>query len=307
MWPVLLGLISFVYSGQFVAQIFPLYPLWNLTNLLIPALSLRAFWQRRVQFAQLISSSSSLNASRYIRLMLLSIVDMAVTVPLGIFSIYIASAGVPLSPWISWENVHFNFSRVDIVPSIVWRSDRSFSTSVELTRWLFPACAFIFFALFGFASEAQKQYKTLFHRCIKPLGLISAISKPFKPSDLPRLVICIFSAWYVVNDYLVIKLTQRRIRTLILYMSLRTQSLENHRDSASLPLMIPLFRSILTSKNPLDLVHPYPRVPLSLILPLRHTFQQLIKSICIQIRRSPVQYCISLCSFSFCVYITSRE
>ena len=196
MWPVLLGLISFVYSGQLF---YTLYSNRNLTNLLITALTLRAFWKRRLQFAQLISTNSALNVSRYIRLMLLALLNMTMTVPLGVFSIYLASYGVPLAPWISWENVHFNFSQVDLVPSLIWRTDPSFSASVELTRWLFPVSAFLFFALFGFASEAQKQYNTLFHRCRKALGLKSATSKSSKLSYLPRLVFCPFYTRYVVK------------------------------------------------------------------------------------------------------------
>ena len=165
------------------------------------ALTLRAFWQRRVQFTELISTNSSLNVSRYIRLMLLALFNMTLTLPLGVFSIYINSHGVQLAPWTSWEDVHFNFSRVGLVPSIIWRSDPVFNTSVELARWLFPVSAFLFFALFGFASEAQKQYRTLFNRCHKALGLKSATRKPSKIPYLPRSVFFSvhFSARYDIN------------------------------------------------------------------------------------------------------------
>lgn len=135
-----------------------------------PGLTLRGFWMRRLQFAQLVSSNSSMNMSRYIRLMSLSIIDMMCTVPLGVYSIYIGNKGVSLAPWVSWEDTHFNFSRVGVVPSLIWRSDPSFQTSVELTRWLPVVCAFLFFALFGFASEAKKHYKMVFTLVAKPLG-----------------------------------------------------------------------------------------------------------------------------------------
>jgi pheromone a factor receptor len=120
--------------------------------------------------------------------MLLALVNMSMTIPMGVFSIYLNSHGVQLAPWISWENVHYDFSRVDLVPSIIWRSNPSYNTSVELTRWLFPVSAFLFFALFGFASEAQKQYHSLFHKCHKALRLKSATSKPSKIPYLPRSV-----------------------------------------------------------------------------------------------------------------------
>ncbi|KAF8174226.1 pheromone A receptor-domain-containing protein [Pholiota molesta] len=148
MWPILLGVISFVYS----------------------ALTFRAFWKRRLQLVQLMSSNSSLTMSRYIRLMMLAVTDMALTIPLGVFSVWFGTHGVNLAPWISWEDTHFNFSNVQLVPALIWRSNPRFSTSVELTRWIFVASAFVFFALFGFAGEALKHYRMLFWTCAKPFG-----------------------------------------------------------------------------------------------------------------------------------------
>ena len=120
--------------------------------------------------------------------MLLALFNMSMTVPLSVYSMYLNVHGIQLAPYISWENVHYNFSRVELVPSIIWRSVPAYNTSVELTRWLFPVSAILFFALFGFASEAQKQYRTLFRRCQKALEKKSATSKPTKIPYLPRLV-----------------------------------------------------------------------------------------------------------------------
>ncbi|KIJ64367.1 hypothetical protein HYDPIDRAFT_112368 [Hydnomerulius pinastri MD-312] len=148
MWPVVLGCVSFVYS----------------------ALTLRAFYKRRLQFNELMSSHTSLNTSRYLRLMLLAGIDMLCTIPVGIYSMYIANVGVPLEPYISWSNVHYGFSYVGLIPSIEWATDPSFRTSVELTRWLFPSCALLFFALFGFAGEARKNYSAAFFKVASLFG-----------------------------------------------------------------------------------------------------------------------------------------
>lgn len=149
---------------------------------LLPGMTLRSFWIRRVQFSQLLSSNSSMNPSRYIRLMLLALIDMMLSIPLAIYSTYIANKGVGLAPWISWEETHFNFARVALVPAIFWRSDKSFQTSVELTRWLPIFCAFLFFALFGFASEARKQYSTAFWWVAKRFGFNRPVTKSVKAS-----------------------------------------------------------------------------------------------------------------------------
>nr|AIX99561.1 pheromone receptor [Agrocybe salicacicola] len=161
MWPVVLGAISFVFS-------------------VFVALTLRSFWIRRLQFNQLITSNPSMSVSRYLRLVLLAIIDMMCTVPLGVYTIWIGNQGVGLAQWISWEDTHFNFSRVALVPALIWRSDRSFTTSVELTRWLPVLCAFLFFALFGFASEAQRCYKIAFWRVMGVFGVKPAPATPSK-------------------------------------------------------------------------------------------------------------------------------
>ncbi|KAJ7585980.1 STE3-like pheromone receptor [Mycena floridula] len=163
MWPVLLGVISFTYSFR----------------------TLRSFWIRRVQFSELVSSNSAMNASRYFRLMLLAFIDMLFTIPLGVYTIYTGSAGVELAPWISWDDTHFDFGRVGLFPSLMWRQSRSFEISTELTRWLAVFAAFVFFSLFGFAVEARKHYFQAFMWVAKPFGYRPSV-KVAAPKALPR-------------------------------------------------------------------------------------------------------------------------
>ncbi|KAJ3719605.1 pheromone receptor [Lentinula guzmanii] len=140
MWPVLIGSISFVYSS----------------------LTLRSFYIRRLQFNQIFSSNSAINPSRYIRLMALALIDIMCTIPIGIYIIYVDLKGVPLAPWISWDDTHFDFGRVVLIPAVIWKSDPSSVDALQINRWLPVICAFIFFALFGFAEEARKHYRRVF-------------------------------------------------------------------------------------------------------------------------------------------------
>ena len=140
-------------------------------------LTLHAFYKRRLQFNEIMTSHHSLSPGRYIRLMLLAIIEMMCTIPVGVCSVYLANVGIPLEPYISWENVHYGFSYVGIIPSHEWQSSPSFRASVEMTRWLFPACAFLFFALFGFASEARKSYAVVCSNAFRVLGYDRWVSK----------------------------------------------------------------------------------------------------------------------------------
>lgn len=124
-----------------------------------------------MQFSQLLSSSTSLTVNRYFRLMLLACLEIMLTIPLSSFSIYINTHGLTLSPWISWTDTHFNFSHVEHIPAYIWRSDRQYTISVEMSRWIYPFSAFLFFGLFGFAEEARKHYSKAFWAISSLVGI----------------------------------------------------------------------------------------------------------------------------------------
>ncbi|KAG1750490.1 pheromone A receptor-domain-containing protein [Suillus paluster] len=154
--PIIIGLISMVYCG----------------------LSLRAFYRRRVQFNQFLASNTSLSASRYFRLMALAMTELLCTIPLASFMIWLNSAAQPVQPWVSWENVHYDFSRVVQYPSILWTRDYLLVVAIQLTRWFVVICAFIFFAFFGFAAEARKNYSAAYWAVAKLFRFSPAKPQP---------------------------------------------------------------------------------------------------------------------------------
>ncbi|KAI6106634.1 putative fungal pheromone GPCR, STE3-type [Pisolithus croceorrhizus] len=147
-WPTLLGCVSFIFS----------------------ALSLWAFYRRRLEFNQVLTSNSSLNVGQYIRLMALALIEMSSTIPISIISLYLSNEAFPIQPWISWDNVHYNFSHVGLYPAVIWQGDSSSAATVEMSLWLFPACGLLFFALFGFAAEARKHYRAAFLSIVQFFG-----------------------------------------------------------------------------------------------------------------------------------------
>lgn len=76
-------------------------------------------------------------------------------------------------PLSSMRNAHLRtgFSRVDEYPAFLWRRDPSAASSLEFSRWIVVACAITFFAFFGFADEAIKNYKLAFDCVARRLGL----------------------------------------------------------------------------------------------------------------------------------------
>ncbi|KAH7911855.1 pheromone A receptor-domain-containing protein [Hygrophoropsis aurantiaca] len=147
-WPIIIGLISAGYCG----------------------LSLRAFYTRRAQFNQFLASNTSLNASRYFRLMALAMTEILCTIPLAAFMIWLNTAAQPVEPWISWADTHGDFSRVGQYPSLLWTRDYLLVVAMQLTRWFVVICAFVFFGFFGFAAEARKNYRAAFWAVAKLFG-----------------------------------------------------------------------------------------------------------------------------------------
>ncbi|KAH6907369.1 pheromone receptor Rcb2 B44 [Coprinopsis sp. MPI-PUGE-AT-0042] len=146
--PLALGVISFIYCGM----------------------ALYHFNMRRIQFSSFLNSGTTLTMSRYLRLMGLALVEMCCTTPLAIFVIVLNSKIAP-SPYISWEDTHWGYSQIQQVPRAIWGMSKLLTVSFELTRWLAPFSAILFFIFFGFAEEAKKQYAAAFTALLKRFGI----------------------------------------------------------------------------------------------------------------------------------------
>jgi pheromone a factor receptor len=64
-----------------------------------------------------------------------------------------------LRPWISWEDVHSNFSRVGLFPTLLIPPKELLYT--YMLWWAVPISSFLFFVFFSFGQDAMKEY----HAC----------------------------------------------------------------------------------------------------------------------------------------------
>ncbi|KAG0694465.1 pheromone A receptor-domain-containing protein [Suillus ampliporus] len=148
-WPVLIGCFSAYYCIRTIIELA----------------------HRRAQFMELLCANKNLSSSRYFRLMGLAAIEVLCTLPLGAYVIYLNATAEPVYPWISWADTHSDFSRVEQFPSIIWRMSNPTVLSIELSRWLLVVCALVFFAFFGFAEEARKNYRLAYTSVVKRVGL----------------------------------------------------------------------------------------------------------------------------------------
>ncbi|KAJ7223586.1 pheromone A receptor-domain-containing protein [Mycena pura] len=165
-WPPVIGCISAVY-GVF---------------------TLRAFLRRRAASSQFIAPSGSsknpgLTGGHYLRLMALATTDIILTTPLGFFFIYLNRSAEPFAPWISWADTHFNFSRVGQIPAFAWRAQRLTALGFQFTRWMAPVSALMFFAFFGCAADARRNYDVAFNVLVATFWRIAACIGIRRPTD----------------------------------------------------------------------------------------------------------------------------
>ncbi|KAI0049305.1 STE3-like pheromone receptor, partial [Auriscalpium vulgare] len=107
------------------------------------------------------------NFSRHIRVMILSCTDVLCTVPLSVYFMYLDLQGV--TPWVSWSDVHADFSAVWEIPSVLWKA-WPHSSATQLSRWSNFFCALLFFAIFGTGEEAFRHYRAFFRAVGTRLG-----------------------------------------------------------------------------------------------------------------------------------------
>ena len=121
------------------------------------ALALHNFCRRRLTFdLHLRQSNSALTTSRYLRLIAMALTEIILGTSLTAFNLF-SNISVGLRPWISWENVHSNFSRVGLFPTSILPPQ--FITNMMIIWWTLPASSIIFFVFLGLEEEALKEYK----------------------------------------------------------------------------------------------------------------------------------------------------
>lgn len=128
------------------------------------AIVLHWFILRRRQFSALLhSSGTGLTKKRYIRLMLLSFMEILMTWPLNIYVFAYNIKYVRFQPYKNWNYVHEGFGMVYFLPyegNII-----ATKAALEIGRWAGVAAGIVFFGFFGLSKQvsALKLFFFTFH------------------------------------------------------------------------------------------------------------------------------------------------
>jgi pheromone a factor receptor len=158
-WPVILNAIAAIYAGMSNRPS---------TLLLVGAdtsdrtgLATRLFILRRAQFSKILASSqSAITTSRFLRLIGLSTVVIAIDLPLVTYLLINNIIFQKIRPYTSWELVHYDFYNVLTATAESWNmipTERRVLT--ELSWWISPVACTLFFIFFGIGEESLTAYR----------------------------------------------------------------------------------------------------------------------------------------------------
>ena len=164
-WPVAIGTVSLFYCGELPWRAFAFW----CSGSLVLVITICAFYKRQRQLKQTMSHSQGANRGLYLRLMALSATEILGTIPLGTY-ILVTNAKEGVTPWKGWAHTHSNSSAVAQIAGFIWRSVPIRTNGLEMFRWSLVACAFIFFAFFGFTDETRRLYRRLYTPIANRIG-----------------------------------------------------------------------------------------------------------------------------------------
>jgi hypothetical protein len=133
--------------------------------------------QRRIEIKQILRVNGDMNSGQYWRLMTLTSLELFCSIPVFSWFLWsdIAQSGV--TPYNGWKDTHANFQDIGIFPASVWENFSN-ATVLRSGRWMCVLCGFLWFAFFGFASEARKNYRAAFQIVAKRIKFSSGTEKP---------------------------------------------------------------------------------------------------------------------------------
>ncbi|GAC74678.1 hypothetical protein PANT_12c00086 [Moesziomyces antarcticus T-34] len=140
--------------------------------------------QRRQFQAVLASSASTINQSRYVRLLALTAVDILLFFPiyLGTTAAEIRSAIV--KPYGSWSQVHEDFGIIPEYPAVLIEA-QGLGPSIIISKIVCPVSGVICFVLFGLGQEARQGYKATVFRALIALKLRKPPKRPTPDLSFP--------------------------------------------------------------------------------------------------------------------------
>ncbi|KAL4252070.1 G-protein coupled receptor 4 family protein [Abortiporus biennis] len=148
-WHIIIGVISLSYAGR----------------------TLRTLIISRKKIQESVSSIGDLSMSCYIRLMVMTLVEILFTIPLSTWR-FVVVLQTPIYPWKGLADLHEGFERVRQFPLELWISDESAVRSIVYLQYATIVIGLIFFFVFGFSKESKDYYFSMGRFIFSRLGSV---------------------------------------------------------------------------------------------------------------------------------------
>ncbi|TDL26936.1 STE3-domain-containing protein [Rickenella mellea] len=145
-WPVAIGVISGLYGAM------TLYA---------------CLWKKKQVGSAL--RNADMPRDNYFRIVALACSSTFFAAPIG--AIFVGMNLSFLDPYRGWHDTHTFYYDISQVPFVQWQSFTPWLVMFEVHRWSKIACAAIFFAIFGFSSEALRAYRNAFWTVANIVGI----------------------------------------------------------------------------------------------------------------------------------------
>jgi pheromone a factor receptor len=98
--------------------------------------------------------------------------DAVFTIPLGVLIMYVNATRVPVTRNFDWDDVHYDFGRVDTytVAQIAAANDPWLSFLQAWAQWIYILCAVVLFAVYGSSMDLVRFYCKWFWSLAGRLG-----------------------------------------------------------------------------------------------------------------------------------------
>lgn len=165
---IIIGAISAAYCGTIETDTAPFRH--NNLNSSFPVSTLRVLYNRRSKFKAVLLKNYRIKFHQYCRLILLSVVEITLTIPLATYILVRNITQVPIYTWKGLVDLHYHFGRIDQYPIDIWTQSPA-KRQTEIDEWLIIACAIVFFLLFGLTEEARIRYLSGFNAVAGCIGI----------------------------------------------------------------------------------------------------------------------------------------
>ncbi|KZV63668.1 fungal pheromone STE3G-protein-coupled receptor [Peniophora sp. CONT] len=108
-----------------------------------------------------LSGPTGLDRTRYVRILALSLIDILISLPIGIILLSINIRGQAFPFWPGWAAVHHNWQPV-LVSAQEWQSDPIARFSIYWNEWLNVVYALVISVLLGAVGDMKRSYRTVF-------------------------------------------------------------------------------------------------------------------------------------------------